>query len=74
MDKVTIIVPNSHFLSENVTNWSFQDSKVRIHVSVRVSYGSDVELVAETLLEVGRAHPEVFVQSRTADSVPGLWR
>ena len=60
LDKVTIIVPNSHFLSENVTNWSFQDSKVRIHASVRVSYGSDVELVAETLLEVGRAHPEVL--------------
>ncbi len=60
LDKVTIIVPNSHFLSENVINWSFQDSKVRIHVSVGVSYGSDVELVAETLLEVGQAHPEVL--------------
>ncbi len=60
LDKVTIIVPNSHFLSENVINWSYQDSKVRIHVSVGVSYGSDVELVAEALLEVGRAHPEVL--------------
>ena len=60
LDRVTIIVPNSHFLSDNVTNWSFQDSKVRIHVSVGVSYGADVELVAETLLEVGRAHSEVL--------------
>ena len=60
LDNVTIIVPNSKFLSENVTNWSFQESKVRIHVSVGVSYGSDVELVAETLVEVGRAHPEVL--------------
>ena len=60
LDNVSIIVPNSHFLSDNVTNWSFQDSKVRIHVSVGVSYGSDVELVAETLLEVGRTHPEVL--------------
>ena len=60
LDNVSIIVPNSKFLSDNVTNWSFQDSKVRIHVSVGVSYGSDVELVAETLLEVGRAHPEVL--------------
>ena len=60
LDKVTIIVPNSHFLSEQVTNWSFQESKVRIHASVGVSYGADVELVAETLLEVGRAHPEVL--------------
>ena len=60
LDRVTIIVPNSHFLSDNVTNWSFQESKVRIHASVGVSYGADVELVAETLLEVGRAHPEVL--------------
>ncbi|MCY3872611.1 MAG: mechanosensitive ion channel [Gemmatimonadetes bacterium] len=60
LDRVTIIVPNSHFLSDNVTNWSFQESKVRIHVSVGVSYGSDVELVAETLLEVGRVHQEVL--------------
>ncbi len=59
LDRVTIIVPNSHFLSEKVTNWSFQESKVRIHATVGVSYGADVELVAETLLEVGRAHPEV---------------
>ncbi len=60
LDRVTIIVPNSHFLSDNVTNWSFQESKVRIHVSVGVSYGANVELVAETLLEAGRAHPEVL--------------
>lgn len=60
LDNVTIIVPNSKFLSENVINWSYQDSKVRIHVSVGVSYGSDVELVAEALQEVGRAHPEVL--------------
>ena len=33
---------------------------MRIHVSVGVSYESDVELVAETLLQVGRAHPEVL--------------
>ena len=60
LDRMTIIVPNSKFLSENVTNWSFQDSKVRIHATVGVSYGADVELVGETLLEVGRAHPEVL--------------
>ena len=60
LDNVSIIVPNSNFISQNVTNWSYRDSKVRIHVSVGVSYGSDVDLVAETLLQVGRAHPEVL--------------
>ncbi len=60
LDNVSIIVPNSNFISENVTNWSYQDTTVRIHVSVGVSYDSDVDLVAETLLQVGRAHPEVL--------------
>ncbi len=60
LDNVSIIVPNSNFIFENVTNWSYRDSKVRIHISVGVSYGSDVDLVAETLLQVGRAHPEVL--------------
>ncbi len=61
LDNVAIIVPNSNFITQNVTNWSYRDSKVRIHISVGVSYGSDVELVEDTLLEVGRAHPEVLL-------------
>lgn len=60
LDQVSIIVPNSNFISESVTNWTYRDSTVRIHVSVGVSYESDVELVGETLLQVGRAHPEVL--------------
>ena len=67
LDNVSIIVPNLNFISENVTNWSFRDTKVRIHVSVRVSYGSDVDLVAETLLQVGRSHSEVL-----ANPVPNI--
>ncbi len=61
LDNVSIIVPNSNFIAQNVTNWSYRDSKVRIHVSVGVSYGSDVDLVAETLLRVGRSHQEVLL-------------
>ena len=60
LDNVSIIVPNSNFITDNVTNWSYRDSKVRIHISVGVSYGSDVDLVAETLLQVGRSHQEVL--------------
>ena len=61
LDNVSIIVPNSNFITDNVTNWSYRDSKVRIHISVGVSYGSDVDLVAETLLQVGRSHQEVLL-------------
>ena len=61
LDNVSIIVPNLNFITQNVTNWSYRDSKVRIHIFVGVSYGSDVDLVAETLLQVGCAHPEVLL-------------
>ncbi len=60
LDSVSIIVPNSNFIGQNVTNWSYKDAKVRIHISVGVSYSSDMDLVGESLLWVGKSHPEVL--------------
>ncbi len=51
-DNITIIVPNSEFINRSVINWSHGDPNVRIHVPVGVAYGSNVELVTQTLLEV----------------------
>jgi small-conductance mechanosensitive channel len=51
-DNITIIVPNSEFINRSVINWSHGDPRVRIHVPVGVAYGSNVELVTQTLLEV----------------------
>ncbi|MDA0747377.1 MAG: mechanosensitive ion channel [bacterium] len=59
-DNVSIIVPNSQFISEQVTNWSYRDSRTRLHVRVGVSYSADVELVRNTLIQVGAAHPDVL--------------
>ncbi|MFC1508881.1 mechanosensitive ion channel family protein [Candidatus Omnitrophota bacterium] len=59
-DNISIIVPNSQFVSESLTNWSYKDIRTRLHVKVGVSYGSDVERVRETLLKVGNAHPKVL--------------
>ena len=52
-DNISIIVPNSQFINNSVINWSHGDPKVRIRVPVGVAYGSDVELVTRTLLDVG---------------------
>ena len=60
IDNISIIVPNSQFVSESLINWSYKDIRTRLHVRVGVSYGSDVELVRETLLKVGKAHPGVL--------------
>lgn len=60
MDNVSILVPNSEFVSSTVTNWSHRDPKIRLHIPVGVAYGSDVEKVKECLLAVAANHPKVL--------------
>lgn len=58
-DNVSVIVPNSKLVAENVINWSHFDSKARFRVSVGVAYGSDTALVKEILLDVAANHPKI---------------
>lgn len=58
-DSITMIVPNSKFISENVTNWSFGTDIIRFRVPVGVSYDSDVDQVADLLLEIAAENPDV---------------
>jgi small-conductance mechanosensitive channel len=51
-DNASLIIPNSEFISSQVTNWSFKEPSLRRRVSVGVAYGSDIELVRQTLLEI----------------------
>lgn len=59
-DNISIIVPNSEFISNRVVNWSYGDRKIRVHVPVGVAYGSDVDLVTRALLEEASRHPGVL--------------
>jgi small-conductance mechanosensitive channel len=67
-DNASLIIPNSDFISQQVTNWSFKDPRMRRHVDIGVAYGSDVERVRATLLEIADAvsgvlkypHPDVI--------------
>jgi small-conductance mechanosensitive channel len=59
-DNITIIVPNSDFITYKVTNWSYGDPKVRIRVPVGVAYGTDPERLRRLLLEVANEHPRVL--------------
>jgi len=60
LDRVSIIVPNSRFLEDEVINWSHRNPISRIHIPVGVSYSSDVNAVKKALLEAGKNHPEVL--------------
>ncbi|MFB3777706.1 MAG: mechanosensitive ion channel family protein [Bryobacteraceae bacterium] len=59
-DNIAIIIPNSRFITENVVNWSYNDTKVRFRIPVSVAYGSDVRLVERCLLEVAAECPDVL--------------
>jgi len=59
-DNITIIIPNSKFITENVINWSHNDRKVRFRIPVTVAFGSDVRLVERVLLEVAEEDSDVL--------------
>ena len=59
-DNISVIVPNSNFISDPVVNWSHGDPKVRINVPVGIAYGSDVEKFRRVMMEVALAQPEVL--------------
>jgi len=58
-DNISIIVPNSRFVTENVVNWSHNDRMVRFRIPVSVAYGTDIGLVERVLLAVAAANPDV---------------
>ncbi len=60
LDQVSIIVPNSRFLSTEVINWSHRNSVSRIHLPVGVAYHSDIQIVQKALLEVTKDYRDVL--------------
>jgi small-conductance mechanosensitive channel len=60
IDNIAIIVPNSDFISNSVTNWSYGDKKIRLNVEVGVSYNSDLDTVLRCLKEVALENNKVM--------------
>ena len=60
LDRVSIIVPNSRFLSDEVINWNHRRSVSRLHLPIGVAYGSDVAKVKSALLQAAKEHLEVL--------------
>ena len=63
-DNASLIIPNSEFISSQVTNWSFRDLTLRIKVSVGVAYGSDIQRVRSSLLEIAGRTEKVIAYPR----------
>lgn len=60
LNKVSIIVPNSEFVSSNVINYSHGDPEFRLDVNVGVSYESDLDTVVKALREVAEENNTVL--------------
>ena len=60
LDRISIIVPNSRFLSDEVINWNHRRSVTRLHLPLGVAYGSDVKRVKSALLQAAAEHLEVL--------------
>ncbi len=59
-DGVATLVPNQNLITNPVTNWSYEDPRVRLKLPVRVSYRSDPELAMRLMLESTAGHPRVI--------------
>ena len=59
-DNASLIIPNSEFISSQVTNWSFKDLRIRRKIVVGVAYGSDVDLVKKLLLQAAEEAARVL--------------
>ena len=77
-DNESIIVPNSHLVSEEVTNWSYGgDSRLRLRIPIGVDYGTDIQTVEDILLEIAdeeekvlpEPKPEVFFKEHADSSL-----
>ena len=53
-DNISIIVPNSEFISSSVINWSHNDRKVRFKIPVSVAYKEDPERVRDIIVDVAK--------------------
>lgn len=60
LNNISIIVPNSEFISSRVINWSYGDPKIRMDIDVGVSYNSDLDTVLRSLKEVALENTEVL--------------
>lgn len=68
VDNVSIIIPNSKLLENNLVNWSYGDRRIRMRIPVGVAYGSDVDLVTRLLEAAAREY-----ENALSEPSPEVW-
>ena len=61
-DGKEFLVPNEDLITQRVTNWSFSNDLIRLHVKVGISYASDPHEAISLALEAARDVPRVLTE------------
>lgn len=61
-DEISIIIPNSKLVVDNVINWSHNEYPTRFQIGVGVSYSSDIQLVTNILMRIAEEHKDVLIE------------
>ena len=56
-DNIDVIVPNSEFVNNSVTNWTMNERFLRLKIPFGVAYGSDKELVRRIIVDAALSLP-----------------
>ena len=68
-DSVDVLVPNSEFINQRVTNWTFGERNRRMRVPFGVAYGSDKQQVRESGVAAARSVAGIILDDVHAPDV-----
>jgi small-conductance mechanosensitive channel len=61
-DGIAHHIPNSHFIANDVENWSHYGDPIRLHIPVTVGYDADLNKAIELCLEAARSVKRVLTR------------
>jgi small-conductance mechanosensitive channel len=61
-DGKEFLIPNEDLITQRVTNWSYSNDLIRLHVKVGISYQSDPHAAIRLALEAAREVPRVLAE------------
>lgn len=53
-----IMIPNENFIIDQVTNWTYSNTRGRVDIQIGISYQSDLKKAQELMLEAALGHPK----------------
>lgn len=70
-DNIDVVVPNSEFVSNRLTNWTLGEHILRVRIPFGVAYGTDKELVKKAAMEAVSEVPYTITHMKGRE--PDVW-